>query len=52
MSKHDVVLKLATGEFGGFAAKLADAWFVADGTNRKLIEETFAHLFRRINPDF
>lgn len=35
------------GGEGGFAAKLADAWFVADSFNRRRIEEAFKLLIER-----
>jgi hypothetical protein len=38
---------LCTGRFGGFAAKLAEAWFAADSFNRSLIENAWSDLFRR-----
>lgn len=38
---------LANGFFGGFASKLAEAWFVADSGNRKKIEDSWPDLIKR-----
>jgi hypothetical protein len=54
MSKtaHEIAKELATGFHGGFAAKLADAWFAADSTNQGIIEKAFANVFRRVDSTF
>jgi hypothetical protein len=41
---HALFVELASGRHGNFAAKLADAWFVADSTNRNTIEMSFPGL--------
>lgn len=38
---------MATGTMGGFARKLADAWFVADLGNQDTIEKAFQPLIER-----
>jgi hypothetical protein len=52
MTKHQIAIELASGIHGGFAAKLAEAWFVADRSNRFLIEMNFDHIFRKVCQDF
>lgn len=32
---------------GGFASAIADAYFVADGTNRRILTDAFGFLFER-----
>ncbi len=46
-SMHAVFAELATGLHGGFAKKIAEAWFVADSNNQKLIEDTWPHLVQK-----
>ena len=38
---------MAEGSFGGFAKKLAAAWFVADSNNQFTIEHAFPELFAK-----
>ena len=38
---------MSAGNLGGFAAKLAEAWFVADSKNRMKIELAFPELIER-----
>lgn len=42
---HKQVTALATGLYGSFAAAIADAWFVADQTNKDKLEQAFPVLF-------
>lgn len=51
MASSKVVADLIRGARGGFAAKLAEAWQVADSGNQKKIEAAFQHLFR-MDPQF
>jgi hypothetical protein len=36
---------------GGFCSALAQAWFRADQTNKRRLEEAFAHLLTEYGPD-
>ena len=36
---------------GGFCSALAQAWFRADGSNKRRIEGAFAHLLTEYGPD-
>jgi hypothetical protein len=38
---------MVEGSFGGFAAKLAAAWFVADSNNQFTIEQAFPDLWAK-----
>ena len=42
---HKQVQALATGLYGSFAAAIAEAWFVADATNRQKLQDAFPILF-------
>lgn len=44
---HRAMTLMSTGEMGGFARRLAEAWFVADSGNRAKIENTWADLIER-----
>lgn len=43
---------MSAGNLGGFAAKLAEAWFVADSKNRMKIELAFPELIQRAQDAF
>jgi len=49
---HDHVCRLARGGQGGFAAKLADAWLVADSTNQARLNKAFPLLLSAPAPGF
>lgn len=40
-----VKAELASGQRGGFAAAIAEAWFLADSINRAQLEASFPRLF-------
>ncbi len=44
---HEVMTHLSEGQHGHFAAKLAQAWFYADSSNQRLIEDTWPHLLEK-----
>ena len=46
---HEQVTALASGLYGSFAAAIAEAWFVADATNRAKLEKAFPVLFGIVN---
>lgn len=43
--------RMANGAGGRFAQHLARAWFVADSSNRRLIELSWDHLIRKFLPE-
>lgn len=44
---EEAMADMSIGIHGHFARALADAWYVADSTNRALIEKTWAHLIAK-----
>lgn len=49
---HPIFHFMSAGHLGGFAAKIAEAWFVADSKNRMKIELAFPELIQRAQDAF
>lgn len=49
LTTMQIAKELASGNYGSFAQRLANAWFVADSTNSAIIEKAFAHLFKKVD---
>ena len=50
VTTHEIVSRF--DYMGGFASYLGEAWFRGDADNQARIENAFAHLFKRVDPDF
>ena len=45
MTKDQVLQELVSGYRGGFAMRLAEAYYRADSTNAHTLEQAFPHIF-------